>query len=78
MRSLQFKSLDECIEVYGRGNLIAIDVLAQIIFYTSRGCQPKFVSENQNKPGRLTCWFLKSETAYVYKLWQASNQKKEE
>ena len=76
MKPLQYKTLDECVECYGRGNLIAIDTLPQIIMYITKGCQPKFVSENQNKPGRITCWFLKSETAYVYKLWQESNPKK--
>ena len=77
MKILQFKNLDECIEVYGRENLIAIDTLKQIIFYTANGCQPKYVSENENKPGKLSCWFLKNETAFVYKLWQDSNPKKE-
>lgn len=76
MKTLQFQSLDECIEVYGRENLIAIDVLSQIIFYVSKGVQPKYVSENQLKPGRITCWFLKAESAYAYKMWQDSNPKK--
>ena len=76
MKNIEFKSLEECIDCYGRENLIAIDVLPQIILYVSKGCQPRFVSENQNKPGKITCWFLKSETAFVYKIWQDSNPKK--
>lgn len=69
MKKIQFKTLDECIECYGRGNLIPIDCLKQILFYTSHGCQPKFIWEKENEPGRLTCWYLKDETNYVYKKW---------
>ena len=75
-KKIQFRSLDDCIECYGRENLVAIDTLPQIIFYTSKGVQPKFVSENQTKQGKISCWFLKNETSFVYKLWQESNQKK--
>jgi len=78
MKKIQFKSLDDCIECYGRENLIAIDTLPQIIFYTANGVQPKYVSENQIKQGKISCWFLKNETAFVYKLWQNSNPKKEQ
>lgn len=77
MKNIGFKSLEECIDCYGRGNLVAIDNLSQIIFYTRNGCQPKYVSENQNKQGKISCWFLKSETLFVYKLWQNSNPKKD-
>lgn len=69
VKTLQFANLDEAIECYGRGNLVAIDNIKQIIFYTAHGCQPKFVWENQNTKGRITCWFLKQETAFVYKKW---------
>ena len=44
MKRINFKTLDECIECYGRGNLVAIDTLSQTIFYTRHGCQPKFES----------------------------------
>lgn len=77
MKNMDFKTLDDCIECYGRENLIAIDNLSQIIFYTKNGCQPKFIYENETKHGKITCWFLKIETSYVYKLWQGINQKKE-
>lgn len=61
--------MEDCFECYGRGNLIAIDNLSQIIFYTQKGCQPKFVYENEKKIGKITAWFLKSETNYIYKEW---------
>ena len=67
MKQIQFKSLEDCIECYGRENLIAIDCLKQILFYTSHGCQPKFIWEKEGEPGKLTCWYLKSETNFVYK-----------
>ncbi len=76
MKNINFKSLEEVIECYGRDNIVAIDTLPQIIFYTSKGVQPKFVAENQTKQGKISCWFLKSETSFVYKLWQDSNPKK--
>ena len=69
MKSINFITLDECIECYGRDCLIAIDNLAQIIFYTKNGCQPKFVCENELKPGKISAWFLKSETNFIYKKW---------
>jgi len=72
MKTFKFESLEECIKCYGRENLIAIDNLSQIIFYTKSGFQPKFVFENENKPGKITCWFLKTETNYVYKKWMES------
>lgn len=72
MKAIKFEALDEAIECYGRENLVAIDCIKQIIFYTSHGCQPKFVFENETKPGKLSAWFLKSETSYVYKKWMAN------
>ena len=72
MKAIQFGSLEEAIDCYGRENLIAIDCIKQIIFYTTHGRQPKFVWEKENDPGRLTCWFLKNETNYVYKKWLAN------
>lgn len=76
MKVIQFKSLDEVFDCYGRENLIAIDYLPQIIFYTSKGVQPKFVTENETKQGRISCWFLKAESSYIYKQWQKYNTKK--
>lgn len=73
MKSIKFDSLNEAIECYGRENLIAIDCIKQIIFYASHGCQPKFVFENETKPGKIAAWFLKSETNYVYKKWLATS-----
>ncbi len=75
MKSLSFETLEEAIGCYGRENLIPIDNLKQIIFYTRHGCQPKFVFENEIKPGKLTAWFLKNETNYVYRKWQEEEPK---
>lgn len=69
MKNIRFESLEEAIECYGRENLVAIDTLKQIIFYCSHGCQPKFIWENENSPGKITCWYLKSETNFVYRKW---------
>ena len=69
MKSIVFSSLEEAFDCYGRENLVAIDNLTQIIFYTKNGCQPRFVFENQTKPGRITAWFLKDETAWIYRQW---------
>lgn len=78
MKSVTFKNLEECIECYGRENLIPIDCLRQIIFYTRNGCQPKFVFENEIKPGKITAWFLKNETNYIYKKWCETSPKRAE
>lgn len=72
MKKIKFASLEECVECYGRGNLVAIDNLLQIIYYTKCGCQPKFIYENETKPGKITAWFLKNETNFVYKKWMAN------
>lgn len=69
MKIINFETLNDAIECYGRENLIAIDCIKQIIFYTKHGCQPRFIFENETKPGRITAWFLKNETSYVYKKW---------
>lgn len=69
MKTIHFDSLAEAIECYGRENLVAIDCIKQIIFYTTHGCQPKFIWEKETEPGKLTCWYLKSETNYVYRKW---------
>lgn len=69
MKSIIFENLEEAIECYGRDNLIPIDNIKQLLFYTKHGCQPKFVFENELKPGKITAWFLKDETRFIYKKW---------
>ena len=69
MKTINFTTLDEVFECYGRENLIAIDCIKQIIFYVTHGCQPKFVYEHENKKGMISAWFLKNETNWVYKKW---------
>ena len=65
---MRFETLDEAIECYGRENLVAIDCIKQIIFYTANGCQPKFVFEHENKEGKISAWFLKDETSILLNL----------
>lgn len=69
MKKIDFKTLDEVFDCYGRENLVAIDNIKQLIFYTSHGCQPKFLYENEVKPGKIAAWFLKNETNFVYRKW---------
>ena len=75
-KTIDFESLNEAINCYGRENLIPIDNIKQCIFYTKHGCQPRFVWEKEGNPGKMTCWFLKAETGFVYKKWLESNPKK--
>lgn len=44
---------------------------------TSHGCQPKFVCEDETKHGRITAWFLKNETSFIYKKWMNNKPKKD-
>ena len=55
MKSQVCENLDELFEVYGRGNLVAIDNIKQIIFYVKHGCQPRFVWEKESEKGKMTC-----------------------
>lgn len=70
--SIKLETIQDAYECYGQENLVPIDLLKQIIFYTSRGVQPVFTceSEKEGKKGQLVCWFLKSETQWVYKKWK--------
>lgn len=70
MKGIKFNSLEEAFDCYGRENLIPIDLIKQQIFYAVHGCQPKFIWAKEGDPSKLTCWYLKSETSYVYKRWQ--------
>lgn len=70
MKRIKFASLDEAVECYGKENLVAIDCLKQQIFYVTHGVQPKFVWEKEGSPGKITFWFLKSDTDWVYKKWR--------
>ena len=69
MKTIDFESLEEAFECYGRENLVPIDFIKQQIFYAKHGCQPKFIWEKEGEPGKLTCWYLKSKTNFVYKKW---------
>ena len=76
MRLKQFESLEAAISCYGRDSLIPIDNLSQIIFYTAHGCQPKFVFENELKPGKLTAWFHRGESADIYQEWLKNGKRR--
>lgn len=76
MKLKQFDTLENCFECYGRGNLVAIDNLKQVILYCQMGVQPKFVYENETKPGKMAFWYLKSESNYCYKKWLEQNKSK--
>ncbi len=72
MARFKLETKKDVMDCYGEENLVPIDLIKQIIFYTSRGVQPVFTckSEKEDKKGRLVCWFLKSETRWVYKKWK--------
>ena len=70
--NLKLKTTQDLFTCYGKDNLICLDLLKQIIFYTSKGVQPLFVceSEKESRKGQIVCWFLKSETQWVYQKWR--------
>lgn len=72
----KFSTLEEVFEYYGRGNLVAVGNIKQIIHYTTNGCQPEFVYENQVENGKITAWFSKEKTKEVYKTWMNNRPKK--
>ena len=78
MTTIRFTNLEEVFDCYGRENLVAIDNLAQIFFYVKYGCQPVYVAEHEIKKGRITCWYLKSETNFVYKKWMDNAPNKQQ
>lgn len=69
---LKLETIDDVFACYGKDNLVCLDLLKQIIFYTGKGIQPVFVceSEKTGRKGQLVCWFLKSETQWVYEKWK--------
>lgn len=73
-----FTSLEEVFACYGRENLVPIDLIKQQIFYAKNGVQPRFFWEKENEPGKVTCWYLKSETSFVYKKWLAAHPPKKQ
>ena len=78
MKVIDFDSLEEAIECYGRDNLVPIDNIKQLIFYAKHGCQPRFIWEKEGSQSKITGWYLKSETNYVYRKWIESNPNKHE
>ena len=72
MAKFKLETKKDVMDCYGEENLVPIDHIKQIIFYTSRGVQPVFTCESEKKgqKGRLVCWFLKSEIRWVYEKWR--------
>lgn len=77
---LKLETIQDVFDCYGKENLICLDLLKQIIFYTSKGIQPVFVceSEKESRKGQLVCWFLKSETQWAYQKWKENRPIKEQ
>ncbi len=69
---LKLETKQDVFDCYGENNLVPIDLIKQIIFYTSKGVQPVFTCESEKKgrEGQLVCWFLKSETQWIYQKWK--------
>lgn len=74
MKQYEFKSLEDLFECYDREDLIAIDTLKQAMFYVMQGVQPEFVWQKEDEPNRMTFWFLKKKTQYVFKEWQKTKK----
>ena len=55
-------NIEEAFECYGKENLVPITFLKQVKFYIQK----------------LTYWFLKAETQYVKRMWDATKPKKDE
>lgn len=64
---INFSSLEEAIDCYGRENLVPITKISQVIDFVKEGCQPRFIWEKEGSVGIVTYWYLKSEFLYVRK-----------
>lgn len=75
---LKLSTLDDVFDCYGKDNVVCVDLLKQICFYTKNGIQPIYTceSEKENRKGQIVCWFLKSETQWVYKVWNKNRPQK--
>lgn len=73
-RKFRFETLAEALECYGEESLVPIDFLPQILEYSRCGCQPVHICESDKpgKKGKIVCYYLKSETQYLYRKWLAN------
>lgn len=69
------ESLQSLVNKYGYENLIPIDFIKQQLFYAKCGCQPKFIWEKENQKGKISCWYLKSDTTRAKKEWDKTKPK---
>ena len=70
------KTLDDAIECYGRDNIVPITYQKQAIFYVKLGCQPVLVWPKEGDDKVMSYWFLKSETYFAKKKWDATRPSK--
>jgi len=72
----KFKNFDECSGYLGKDNLVAISYIPQILFYTKNKVQPVYIDERKDSPGKLVCYYLKSdESAEAKRKWDATKEK---
>ena len=71
------KTLEDAFNCYGRDNLVPITFLKQVKFYLQSEVQPVLVYPKEGDETRLTYWFLKAETQYVKKQWDATKPQKD-
>ena len=71
------KTLEDAFNCYGRDNLVPITFLKQVKFCLQNEVQPILVYPKEGDETRLTYWFLKAETQYVKKQWDATKPQKD-
>lgn len=71
------RNLEEAFDCYGRDNLVPITFLKQVRFYLQNCIQPVLVYPKEGDESKLTYWFLKAETQYIKKMWDATKPTKE-
>ena len=75
---IKFKTLEEAESVYGKGSLVGISKIDQIIFYTRHGLQPELTLPSDKVDGHIVCWFHKNKTKLIYQRWNEERLKNEE
>ena len=65
-------NLEEAFDCYGKENLVPITFLKQVKFYIQNCVQPILVYPKEGDDTKLTYWFLKAETQYVKRMWDAT------
>lgn len=76
--AIKFKTLEEAESVYGKGSLVGISKIDQIIFYTRHGLQPELTLPSDKVDGHIVCWFHKNKTKLIYQRWNEERLKNNE